>query len=45
MASPAVPDLLVGASDVVTYQLLEPGSTLTRYLGTSLADSPLTDST
>ena len=31
-------------SDLVTYQLLEPGSTLTRYLGTSLADSPLTHS-
>ncbi len=28
-------------SDLVTYQLLEPDSTLTRYLGTSLADSPL----
>ena len=28
-------------SDPVTYQLLEPGSTLTRYLGTSLANSPL----
>ena len=31
-------------SDLVTYQLLEPGSTLTRYLGTSLADSPLAHS-
>ncbi len=28
-------------SDLVTYQLLESGSTLTRFLGTSLADSPL----
>lgn len=30
-------------SALVTYQLLEPGSTLSRYLGTTLADSPLTD--
>jgi urease accessory protein len=29
------------APDLVTYQLLESGSTLTRHLGTSLADSPL----
>lgn len=28
--------------DVVTYALLDPGSTLTQFLGTSLADSPLT---
>ena len=35
---------LSATSDVVTYQLLEPGSTLTRYLGTSLADSPLAQS-
>ncbi len=34
---------LSATSDLVTYQLLESGSTLTRYLGTSLADSPLTD--
>jgi hypothetical protein len=33
---------LSATSAVVTYQLLEPGSTLTRYLGTSLAESPLT---
>jgi len=32
------------AADLVTYQLLDPGSTLTRYLGTSLADSPLAHS-
>lgn len=30
------------ASDLVTYQLLEPGSTLSRYLGVDLAHSPLT---
>lgn len=29
-------------SDVVTYALLDDGSTLTRFLGTSAADSPLT---
>jgi hypothetical protein len=34
---------LSATSDLMTYELLEPGSTLTRYLGTSLADSPLTD--
>ena len=31
------------ASDLVTYQLLDTGSTLTRYLGTGLAESPLSD--
>lgn len=30
-------------SDLVTYRLLEPGSTITRHLGTSLALSPLRD--
>ncbi|HEY5786796.1 MAG TPA: urease accessory protein UreD [Microlunatus sp.] len=43
--SPAVPvgdrTSLSTTSDLETYQLLETGSTLTRYLGTSLAASPL----
>ena len=43
-ATPADRTSLSAASDVVTYQLLEAGSTLTRYLGTSLADSPLAHS-
>jgi len=34
---------LAATSDVVTYQLLEPGSSLSRYLGVDLAHSPLTD--
>lgn len=28
-------------TDVITYELLDPGSSMTRFLGTSLADSPL----
>ena len=38
------PEVTGRQSDLVTYQLLDPGSTLTRYLGTSLADSPLAHS-
>lgn len=44
-ASPGLPGSLdrvdAARSSVVSYQLLEPGSTLIRFLGTSLAASPL----
>ena len=43
VASPAGRRTRSGPSDLVTYQLLEPGSSLSRYLGVDLADSPLTD--
>ena len=43
MVPPADRTSVSATSDVVTYQLLEAGSTLTRYLGTSVADSPLSD--
>ena len=38
---PAVRSSRSARSDLVTYQLLDAGSTLTRYLGTSHAESPL----
>jgi urease accessory protein len=40
-AAPGVQSPWSGPSDLVTYRLLEPGCTLARFLGTSLAESPL----